>query len=148
PLLPPKPPGGWLCTLPHKKRTGFSHIGSKGYRTCHDSSARLFPVNERRASIAMNTYDVCIVGAGGVGCAIARELAGRRGPRPLRIIVVEQHEDVGLETSSRNSGVLHSGIHERPGSLKAELAREGSVSAVAYAGLRNIPLLRCGMVIA
>ena len=96
----------------------------------------------------MNTYDICIVGAGVVGCAIARELAGRRGPRPLRIIVVERHEDVGLETSGRNSGVLHSGIHERPGSLKARLAREGSVLAVGYAGRQNIPLLRCGMVIA
>src|SRR4030095_16981560 len=35
-----------------------------------------------------------------------------------------------------------------PGSLKARLAREGSVLAVAYAGRQNIPLLRCGMVIA
>jgi glycerol-3-phosphate dehydrogenase len=98
--------------------------------------------------MTMNTYDICIVGAGVVGCAIARELTGRRWHRPLRIIVVERHQDLGLETSGRNSGVLHSGIHERPGSLKARLAREGSALAVTYAARQNLPLLRCGMVIA
>lgn len=96
----------------------------------------------------MHAYDICIVGAGVVGCAIARELGGRRWPRPLRILVVEQHETAGEETSGRNSGVLHSGIHERAGSLKARLAREGSALALTYAARQNIPLLRCGMVIA
>jgi len=96
----------------------------------------------------MNTYDICIIGAGVVGCAVARELADRRWDRPLRVIAVERHERAGAETSGRNSGVLHSGIHERPGSLKARLAREGSAMAVAYAERRNIPLLRTGMVIA
>ena len=96
----------------------------------------------------MNTFDVCIVGAGVVGCAVARELGSRCWPRPLRIIVVERHDRPGEETSGRNSGVLHSGIHEHPGSLKARLAREGSAMALAYAEQRNIPLLRSGMVIA
>jgi glycerol-3-phosphate dehydrogenase len=96
----------------------------------------------------MNTYDVCIVGAGVVGCAIARELMGRHWDKPLRIIVLEQHDRVAEETSGRNSGVLHSGIHEQPGSLKGQLAREGSELAVAYALKHRIPLLRTGMVIA
>jgi glycerol-3-phosphate dehydrogenase len=96
----------------------------------------------------MKTCDVCIVGAGVVGCAIARELASRRWPRSFRIIVVERNAGPGEETSGRNSGVLHSGIHEHPGSLKAQLAREGSALAMAYAEQRNIPLLRSGMVIA
>ena len=96
----------------------------------------------------MDTYDVCIVGAGVVGCAIARELGTRRWSRPLRIIVVERHDRAGEETSSRNSGVLHSGIHEHPNSLKARLAREGSALALAYAVRHHIPLLRSGMVVA
>lgn len=96
----------------------------------------------------MNTYDVCIVGAGVVGCAIARELGHRRRDAPLRIVVLEQHEREGEETSGRNSGVLHSGIHEKPCSLKAQFAREGSALAVSYAGKQGIPLLRTGMVIA
>ena len=81
----------------------------------------------------MNTYDVCIVGAGVVGCAIARELVHRRWDTPLRIVVLEQHDRVAEESSGRNSGVLHSGIHEHPSSLKGQLAREGSALAVSYA---------------
>lgn len=96
----------------------------------------------------MNTYDVCIVGAGVVGCAIARELGRRHWNSPLRIVILEQHERVGEETSRRNSGVLHSGIHEHPRSLKGQLAREGSALAVLYALQHGIPLLRTGMVIA
>jgi glycerol-3-phosphate dehydrogenase len=96
----------------------------------------------------MKTYDVCIVGAGVVGCAIARELGRRRLDSPIRIVVFEQHEGAGEETSRRNSGVLHSGIHERPFSLKERLAREGSALAVSYAVERGIPLLRTGMIIA
>ena len=96
----------------------------------------------------MKTYDVCIVGAGVVGCAIARELGRRRRDSPLRIAVLEQHERVGEETSGRNSGVLHSGIHEHLCSLKGQLAREGSALAVSYALQHGIPLLRTGMVIA
>jgi glycerol-3-phosphate dehydrogenase len=96
----------------------------------------------------MNTYDVCIVGAGVVGCAIARELMHRRWDRPLRVVVIEQHNRVAEETSGRNSGVLHSGIHEQPCSLKGQLAREGSALAVSYAVEHGIPLLRTGMVIA
>jgi glycerol-3-phosphate dehydrogenase len=96
----------------------------------------------------MNRYDVCIVGAGVVGCAIARELMQRRWETPLRVVVIEQHNRVAEETSGRNSGVLHSGIHEHPGSLKGQLAREGSALAVSYALDHGIPLLRTGMVIA
>lgn len=94
----------------------------------------------------MNTYDVCIVGAGVVGCAIAREL-GRRNRR-LRIVVLEQYDRAGTATSSRNSGVLHSGIHEHPRSLKGRLAHEGSALAVSYAVEHGLPLLRTGMIIA
>lgn len=96
----------------------------------------------------METYDICIVGAGVVGCAIARELGRRRLGRPLRITVLEQREGAGEETSWRNSGVLHSGIHEHPRSMKGRLAREGSALAVSYAIEHRIPLLRTGMVIA
>lgn len=96
----------------------------------------------------MNTYDVCIVGAGVVGCAIARELGQRRRENPLRIVVLEQHDGVAEESSGRNSGVLHSGIHEMPRSLKARFAREGSALAISYAVQRGIPLIKTGMVIA
>jgi len=96
----------------------------------------------------MKTYDVAIVGAGIVGCAIAKELLCRRRSVPIRLLVLEQHERPGEETSGRNSGVLHSGIHEPPFSLKERLAREGCRLAAAYALEHDVPLLRAGMIIA
>ncbi len=96
----------------------------------------------------MNQYDVAIVGAGVVGCAIARELLCRRRTKPIRLLILEQHECAGEETSGHNSGVLHSGIHEPPFSLKERLAREGYRLATAYALEHHVPLLRTGMIIA
>jgi L-2-hydroxyglutarate oxidase LhgO len=96
----------------------------------------------------VQSYDIGIIGGGVVGCACARELARKHWGKPLRIVVLEQHAGVGEETSRRNSGVLHSGIHEQPFSLKGRLAREGSALAVSYASEYGIPLLNTGMVIA
>lgn len=96
----------------------------------------------------MHSYEIGVIGAGVVGCAIARELAARRWDRPVRIIVLEAQGAAGTETSARNSGVLHSGIHEDPDSLKGRLAREGSGLAVAFAQRHRLPLLSTGMVIA
>jgi glycerol-3-phosphate dehydrogenase len=62
-------------------------------------------------------YDVIIIGAGVVGNAIARELSRYR----LEVAVLEKELDVGMGTSSRNSGVLHSGIHYKPGSIRAQV---------------------------
>lgn len=67
-------------------------------------------------------YDVIIIGAGVVGCAIARELS----KYDLRTAVLEKEMDVSLGTSSRNSGVLHAGFNYRPGTLRARLDVEGN----------------------
>jgi len=69
-----------------------------------------------------NAYDVLIIGAGVVGNAIARELSRYR----LNVGVLEKELDVGMGTSSRNSGVLHSGIHYKPGTLRAKLNVQGN----------------------
>lgn len=67
-------------------------------------------------------YDVIIIGAGVVGNAIARELSRYQ----MKVAVTEKNLDVGLETSCRNSGVLHSGINYHPGTLRAKLAVRGN----------------------
>lgn len=69
-----------------------------------------------------NAYDVLIIGAGVVGNAIARELSRYR----LTVGVLEKELDVGMGASSRNSGVLHSGIHYKPGTLRAKLNVQGN----------------------
>jgi len=70
----------------------------------------------------MTAYDVLIIGAGVVGNAIARELSRYS----LNVGVLEKELDVGMGTSSRNSGVLHSGIHYKPGTLRAKLNVQGN----------------------
>jgi len=67
-------------------------------------------------------YDVLIIGAGVIGNSIARELSRYR----LDIGVLEREQDVGMGASSRNSGVLHSGIHYIHGTLRARLNVQGN----------------------
>jgi glycerol-3-phosphate dehydrogenase len=90
-------------------------------------------------------YDACIIGGGGiVGCSIARELA----LKGLSVVALEKHNKACQETSGLNSRVIHSGFHEKPGTLKASLAREGSALIKRYADERGIELLNTGMLIA
>ncbi|MCX4816858.1 NAD(P)/FAD-dependent oxidoreductase [Streptomyces sp. NBC_01239] len=76
------------------------------------------------------SYDVAVVGAGVVGCAIVRELARHPG---LRVALVEAQDDVGQGTSKANTAILHTGFDAVPGSLEARLVREGSRQLAAYA---------------
>ena len=67
-------------------------------------------------------FDVLIIGAGITGCFIARELSKYN----LNVLVVEKNNDVGNETTSANSAIVHSGYDPLPGSLKAKLNVEGN----------------------
>ncbi|HEV2123474.1 MAG TPA: L-2-hydroxyglutarate oxidase [Chloroflexota bacterium] len=69
-------------------------------------------------------FDVTIIGAGAIGCALAREIA-RQHPL-LRICVVEAEPAPAMHQSGRNSGVCHSGFNPAPGTLKARLCVEGN----------------------
>jgi glycerol-3-phosphate dehydrogenase len=66
-------------------------------------------------------YDVAVVGAGVVGAAIARALAGYR----LSVALVEGAHDVGSGTSKASTAILHTGYDAAPGSLEAGLVRRG-----------------------
>ncbi len=66
--------------------------------------------------------DILIIGTGATGACLARELSRYK----LRIILVEKEVDVCFGTSKANSGIVHSGIHDRPGTLKAELCVKGN----------------------
>lgn len=61
-------------------------------------------------------YDAVIIGGGVIGCSIARYLSKYKGS----FLVVERHSDVGDETSSANSAIVHSGYDPKPGTLKAK----------------------------
>lgn len=87
--------------------------------------------------------DVLVIGAGAVGLACARALAiaGRE------VIVVDRHPAQGMETSSRNSEVIHAGIYYQAGSLKARLCVAGRDALYQYCRERGIDHRRCGKVI-
>ncbi|MEU8030044.1 FAD-dependent oxidoreductase [Streptomyces sp. NPDC049099] len=92
-------------------------------------------------ALPSRTYDVVIVGAGVVGCALARELARR--PR-LSVALVEAQDDVGQGTSKANTAILHTGFDATPGTLEARLVREGYDRLGAYAADTGIPVERVG----
>ena len=68
------------------------------------------------------SYDVVIIGGGVIGAAIALELSKYN----IKTALLEKDSDVGQQTSSRNSGVSHSGFNYTPGSLRARLSVRGN----------------------
>jgi L-2-hydroxyglutarate oxidase LhgO len=90
-----------------------------------------------------DSADVLVVGAGVVGLSVARALA----LTGLEVIVIERHRRVGEETSSRNSGVIHSGIYYPTGSAKARLCVRGRDLLYAYCVEKGIAHQRCGKII-
>jgi L-2-hydroxyglutarate oxidase LhgO len=91
----------------------------------------------------MDKVDCIVIGAGVVGLAVARRLAqsGRE------VLVVETNPAIGMETSSRNSEVIHAGIYYPAGSLKARLCVAGRDALYAYCAERTIAHRRCGKLI-
>ena len=66
-------------------------------------------------------FDVLVIGAGVVGCAIAREMSRFK----LRVGLLEREPDIAMGNSCRNSGVLHGGFTYATGSLRAQTCVEG-----------------------
>jgi L-2-hydroxyglutarate oxidase LhgO len=90
-------------------------------------------------------YDIAVVGGGIVGLATARELL-RRHPN-LKLANVEKEAAYNMHQTGHNSGVMHSGIYYKPGSLKAKLCVEGRALARAYCDEKNIPYKMVGKLI-
>lgn len=85
-------------------------------------------------------FDVLIVGAGAVGCAIARELSRNK----LRIAVVDKACDVAAGASGRNSAVVHAGFNNKPGTLMAKLCVEGNEQFEALCAELDVPYKKTG----
>jgi (S)-2-hydroxyglutarate dehydrogenase len=85
-----------------------------------------------------------IIGSGIVGASIARELAEREAGD---IVVLEKEDHLGEHGSGRNSGVLHSGINQKPGSLKARMAVEGNRRAREFCERKGVLWERCGTIV-
>ena len=93
-----------------------------------------------------STADFLIIGGGIVGLSLARQLRISFGSSPS-IVVLEKETSLGLHSSGRNSGVMHSGIYYPAGSLKARVCGEGAREMVAWCEGRDLPVRSCGKVL-
>ena len=89
--------------------------------------------------------DVAIIGAGIIGLATALEIA--RSTPPARIVVLEKERDIATHQSGHNSGVIHSGIYYKPGTLKSRLCKAGAAEMLSFVRENGIPHQVCGKLI-
>jgi glycerol-3-phosphate dehydrogenase len=88
----------------------------------------------------MDRINVLIVGGGVVGCAVAWAISRHTSD----VFVVEQQPKLGMGASTRNSGVIHSGIYYAPGSLKAHHCLSGNRLTYQFCAAHGVPHRRTG----
>ena len=91
------------------------------------------------------SYDVAIIGAGIVGLSTAKELAARFPQH--RVLVLEKEANIAEHQTGHNSGVIHSGVYYRPGSLKARFCVQGAAEMVGFCQSYGIAHEICGKLI-
>lgn len=85
-------------------------------------------------------YQILIVGAGAVGLAVAKQLS----ESGYSCLIIEENSSFGMETSSRNSEVIHAGIYYPANSLKSKLCLRGNTLLYEYCIRKNIPHKKIG----
>ena len=91
----------------------------------------------------MDQANIVIIGGGVVGCAIARALSTKWDD----IFLLEALPKLGMGASSRNSGVIHSGLYYTPGSLKAKLCVRGNRLTYEFCASHGVPHRNCGKLV-
>jgi len=91
----------------------------------------------------MDQANVVIIGGGVVGCAIARAISARWQD----VFLLEALPKIGMGASSRNSGVIHSGLYYRPGSLKAKHCVRGNQMTYEFCAANAVSQRRTGKLV-
>ena len=91
----------------------------------------------------VDRVECIVIGAGVVGLAIARALA----LRGREVIVLERHDVIGSEVSSRNSGVIHAGLYYLNGSLKARVCVAGKHALYDFCASHGVAHARAGKLV-
>jgi (S)-2-hydroxyglutarate dehydrogenase len=91
------------------------------------------------------TYDIAVIGGGIVGLSFAMQ-AVEQFPH-LQLLILEKESGVARHQTGHNSGVIHSGVYYKPGSLKARLCVEGAREMLAFCEQHGIPHEVCGKLI-
>jgi L-2-hydroxyglutarate oxidase len=89
-------------------------------------------------------FDVAVIGGGIVGTATAMAILGRRS---LSLVVLEKEARLAAHQTGNNSGVIHSGLYYKPGSLKARNCTTGREALYRFCAEHGIPAERCGKVV-
>ncbi|MCC7003259.1 MAG: L-2-hydroxyglutarate oxidase [Gemmatimonadaceae bacterium] len=88
--------------------------------------------------------DVTVVGGGAVGLATALALAEVHG---RHVTLLEAEDRLAAHQTGHNSGVIHAGVYYKPGSLKAQLCRQGLEAMYQFCAEEGVPHRRCGKVV-
>jgi len=91
----------------------------------------------------MDQANILIIGGGVIGCAIANAVSKRWQD----VFLVEKFPKLGMATSTRNSGVNHSGIYYPKNSLKARHCVEGNRLTYEFCAKHNVPFRHCGKLV-
>ena len=92
--------------------------------------------------MAATNSDIIIIGGGIVGLSTAYNLL--LSNPGMKVLILEKEEEVAAHQTGHNSGVIHSGIYYKPGSLKAQTCVRGSQMLIAFCEEHDIPYERCG----
>ena len=90
-------------------------------------------------------YDIVVIGGGIVGLATALKLK-EKNPK-IKLVVLEKEAEVAMHQTGHNSGVIHSGLYYKPGSLKATNCIRGYSMLVDFAEKEDIPYDLCGKIV-
>ena len=91
----------------------------------------------------MQKTDIVVIGAGAVGCAIARELSKYQ----VDVIVVDKNEDVGGDASKSNSAIIHTGYDATPGTLESQLVVAANPMYDQLVKELDVPFKRIGAIL-
>lgn len=94
--------------------------------------------------MAENSFDILVIGGGIIGTATALSLQNSTN---LNILLIEAEKKLAFHQSGNNSGVIHSGLYYKPGSLKARNCTDGREMLYKFCDEHNIPYKRCGKIV-
>ncbi len=94
--------------------------------------------------MAPRTFDIAVIGGGIVGCSVGMTLSNSAR---LSILLLEAEDKLASHQTGNNSGVIHSGLYYKPGSLKATNCTAGREALFAFCAQHGIPCERCGKVV-
>jgi L-2-hydroxyglutarate oxidase len=89
-------------------------------------------------------YDIVIIGGGIIGCATAMSLLRKSN---YNVLVIETEEKIASHQTGNNSGVIHSGLYYKPGSLKAKNCTDGRELLYNFCDEHNIKFEKCGKLV-